>query len=73
MTLTYKKLLEQYPEDGLCAFCGAKNDWDQAGFFYLYPYPNMVMEEGKATCKRCRGGPAGTMHEKLHGKGTEGR
>ncbi len=70
MKLTYKKLVENFPEDAICAFCGKKNEhWDQDGFFYLWTEPDMEFENGKAACKECMNGEPGRKHEELHGPG----
>jgi len=73
MKLTYKALLEQFPDDADCSFCGEKNDWDQDGFFYLCPEEWMELADSEPACKSCREGAPGKAHEELHGKGNEGR
>jgi len=70
---TYKEVLEAFPEDALCGFCGSENDWDEDGFFYLWPEPDMSFDEGIPACKECREGEFGRKHEELHGEGDEGR
>jgi hypothetical protein len=60
-------------EDKLCDFCGEPNDFDEDGFFYLWPERGMTFEEGKPACKACRDGEPGKKHDKLHGKGNGNR
>ena len=75
MPLTYEKLIEQYPEDAICAFCGKKNThWDQEGFLYLWTDSTKTqLADGRPACKECCDGEPGKQHERLHGKGTTGR
>ncbi len=68
--VTLKELVEEFPEDAVCAFCGKKNDYyDEDGFYYLQTRPEMELGEGEAACKACVKGKPGKMHDKLHGSG----
>ena len=68
--LTLAKLVEMFPEDAVCAFCGEPNDhWDKAGFFYLCIRPGMHMEEAQPTCKACDEGEPGAKHLAINGPG----
>lgn len=68
--LTLAKLVEKFPEDAVCAFCGEPNDnWDKDGFFYLWTRPGMDIKEGEAACKACENGEPGALHLAIKGPG----
>lgn len=63
------------PEKNLCGFCGKVNKYrDEEGFFYLWTEEGRLdIDEGKPACEACCKGEPGKQHERLHGKGNEGR
>jgi hypothetical protein len=73
--VTYEELIEQFPKEATCAFCGERNEhWDEDGFFYLWTDPKKTTPaDGRAACEKCCAGEPGKQHESLHGKDNEGR
>ncbi len=62
------------PKKNLCYFCGEVNKYiDKDGARYLWTDEGQAFEDGKPACKACCEGEPGKQHERLHGKGGEGR
>ncbi len=64
----YNCAINDYPNDGICGFCGGENKFvDDCGFFYCISLTGD--KKMLPTCEKCHHGEPGTNHIKIYGLG----